>query len=270
MGQNKKKVFVSYVKDNAKEVERICKTFDQSDIEYWIDRQNIEPGEIWKQAIKNAINKGAFYLACFSSESTSKEETYMNEELSLGVDILKSKQYNSGWLIPIKLSPCEIPQLDIGAGKTLQDLHYLNFHENWDIEMARLIDIIKREESPRQHGMPDDYLEKEYTYQGLKSLIESGNGTGFHNADLGHPCYFIGASDKASADALKNWEYADSPKKNLLFRMLSRLSEDLKKLGIEDRHFEWWYDFSEWRNFCKFAIEVYGRKKDCKRKADTR
>jgi hypothetical protein len=34
----------------------------------------------------------------------------MNEELLLGVDILRGKPCNSGWLIPAKLSPCIIPQ----------------------------------------------------------------------------------------------------------------------------------------------------------------
>lgn len=259
MGQDKKKVFISYVRENAEAVSRICAVFDQNNIEYWIDRDKIEPGKIWKQAIRDAINAGAYFLACFSRECESRTGTYMNEELLIGVDILRTKSYNSGWLIPIKLSSCGIPQLDIGAGRTLQDLQYLNFHEDWDTEIKRLIDIIKREESLKESGMTDDYFEKEYTYLGLKSLIESGSGTGFHNADLGHPVYLLGASN-ASAEMLKDWEYADSPEKNLLFRMLSRLSKELKKMGIEDFRFIWWYDFSEWRDFCKFAIEVYNRK----------
>lgn len=263
MGQDKKRVFVSYVRENSKEVKRICVAFGQNSIEYWIDRDQIEPGKIWKQAIRDAINGGAFFLACFSGEYESRTETYMNEELLLGVDILRSKPYNSGWLIPIKLSPCEIPQLDIGGGKILQDLQYLNFYEDWDTEIKRLIDIIKREEHPEQSEMNIEYFDKEYTYRGLKSLIESGNGAGFHNADLGHPVYRIGASG-APVGRLKDWEYADSPEKNLLFKMLSRLSTELKESGIEDLHFIWWYDFSEWKDFCKFVIDVYERRKGYK------
>ena len=263
MGQDKKRVFVSYVRDNSGEVNRICEVFRQNGIEYWLDRDQIEPGKIWKQAIRDAINAGAFFMACFSKEYETRTETYMNEELLLGVDILRTKPYNSGWLIPIKLSPCEIPQLDIGAGKTLQDLQYLNFYEDWDTEIKRLIDVIKREESQEQSQISNEYFEKEYTYRGLKSLIESGSGAGFHNADLGHPVYRIGASD-APKEMLKDWEYADSPEKSLLFKMLSRLSKELKEAGIEDLHFIWWYDFSEWRDFCKFAIDVYDRNKGYK------
>ena len=105
-----------------------------------------------------------------------------------------------------------------------------------------------------------EIIEKEYIYQGLKCLIENGDGTGFHNADLGHPVYRLGASD-ASYESLKSLENADSPEKNSLFKMLSKLSKELKQSGIEDMRFIWWYDFSEWRDFCKFALDVYDRRK---------
>lgn len=95
-----------------------------------------------------------------------------------------------------------------------------------------------------------NYLEKEYIYRGLKSLIEKGDGTGFHNSDLGHPVYVEGANGTID----KGLEYADSPEKNLLFKMLSKLSKELKQGGIENHGYKWWYDFSEWKDFCKFAL----------------
>lgn len=259
MPQRQKKIFVSYVRENTEEIDRICKRFKIEGIDYWLDRDQIEPGKIWKQAIKDAINDGAFFLACFSKEFVAKNQSYMNKELLLAVDILTTKPYDSGWLIPIKLSPCEIPDIDIGGNKTLRDIQYLNFHEDWNKETERLIDIIKREESPKQSVPYDKYLEMEFTYLGLKSLIENGNGVGFHNADLGHPVYVIGASED-SEEAIQGWSYADSPKKNPLFKMLSKLSKELKKDGIEASNFTWWYDFSEWQNFCKFVIGVYEQK----------
>jgi len=260
----KRQVFISYVKENSIQVDRICEAFTENDIEYWRDKKDIDPGKFWKDAIKAAINNGAYFLACFSKEYNEREETYMNEELLEAIEILKTKKYDSGWFIPIKLSPCEIPPIPIGAGRTLNDIHYLSFHEDWDTELKRLIDIIKHEEDDLSSGVySDDYFEKEFTYLGLKSLIESGKGTGFHNADLGHPVYRLGASD-ASADMLKHWEYADSPEKNFLYKMLSRLSEELKQFGIEDYHYIWWYDFRDWKSFCKFVIDIYDKKRGYK------
>jgi hypothetical protein len=42
--------------------------------------------------------------------------------------------------------------------------------------------------------------------------------------------------------------------------MLSNLSKELKEQGIEEYRFIWWYDFSEWKDFCKFAVDIYNKK----------
>lgn len=126
--------------------------------------------------------------------------------------------------------------------------------------MKRLIDVIKREEPPVQTGADKKYFQKEYIYRGLKSLIETGSGWGFHNADMGHPVYVLGASN-ASPKMIKDWEYADSPEKSLLYKMLSQLSKELKESGIEELCYIWWYDFSEWRDFCELVVGIYNKKK---------
>lgn len=257
---DRKKVFISYVRSNSDQVDQICKVFQGNDIDYWLDRDQIEPGKLWKTAIKDAINNGAYFLACFSREYATKTETYMNEEILVAIDILIKKHFNSGWFIPIKLSECDIPPYDIGAGNTLQDIHYLNLYGDWGKGIERLVDIIKREEISKQSNTPDDYVQKEYIYLGLKSLIERGSGDGFHNADLGHPVYILGAQGIIDP----SWEYADSPEKNLLFKLLSQLSKELKQYGIEELRFIWWYDFSEWKDFCKFAVDVYNKRKGYK------
>jgi hypothetical protein len=38
--------------------------------------------------------------------------------------------------------------------------------------------------------------------------------------------------------------------------MLSALTQELKTCGIEDMGFKWWYDFSTWERFCKFAVAI--------------
>jgi hypothetical protein len=249
-----KKVFISYVRSDSKEVDRICEEFRRNNIDYWIDREQIKPGTLWKTAIRNAINDGAYFLACFSKDYEDKTETHMNEEILLAIEILRKKHFNSGWFIPVKLTECKIPSIDIGGGNTLHDIHHLEFYKGWNAAIKRLIDMIRREEDSEH--IPNVFSEKRYLYQGLKSLIESGTGTGFHNADLGHPVYVSGTTGELH----EMWGYADSPQKNLLFKMISKLSKELKELGIEEDKYIWWYDFSEWKDFCKFAVDVYNKK----------
>ena len=91
----------------------------------------------------------------------------------------------------------------------------------------------------------------ELIYRGLKALIETGSGVGFHNADQGHPVYALGS--KGEQD--DSWRYADSPEKNELYKLLSGLSSEVKSRGVHKMNYTWWYDFSEWKDFCKFAFD---------------
>ena len=99
-----------------------------------------------------------------------------------------------------------------------------------------------------------DLGQKQFIFQALKMMIESNSGIGFHNKDQGHPFYAVGSTgeDYPANDA-------DGPNKNTLYKMLSELSRDFK--AANETGYVWWYDFSEWRNFCKFAYDAYSRKR---------
>ena len=97
--------------------------------------------------------------------------------------------------------------------------------------------------------------EKELIYLGLKKLIESGEGEGFHNSDMGHPVYRTGTKGK-----LESLKYADGPEKNKFFQLLSKLCAELKDEDNDVIGYINWYDFSTWQSFCKFATDVYKKK----------
>jgi hypothetical protein len=87
-------------------------------------------------------------------------------------------------------------------------------------------------------------------FQALKTFINSGGGTGFHNNDRGHPTYRLGAQGTDPGPGFS----ADSADRNQLYRMLGELSQSLKE---KYSGFVWWYDFTEWRDFCRFALDAW-------------
>ena len=93
--------------------------------------------------------------------------------------------------------------------------------------------------------------EKELIYLGLKKLISINSGQGFHKEDQGHPFYAFGSRGKMPDDE------KDFPEKHIIFKMLKELSDDFKQNGNTGH--QWWYDFSTWENFCKFAYDSYMR-----------
>lgn len=142
-------VFISYVRDDTLMVQRLCVELNDAGINVWLDRNNIFPGERWRRAIRRAIIEGACFIACFSEKYAQRTSTYMNEEILLAIDELRQHPNDRVWFIPIKLTPCEIPDRQIGGGETLLDLQYVELFDNWTIGLRNIISTIQ---SVSQHS----------------------------------------------------------------------------------------------------------------------
>ncbi len=138
-------VFISYVRDDAKLVDQLVSELRRPGIDIWLDRERINPGKRWKESLRDAIQNGSFFLACFSANSTARERSHMNEELTLAIEELRLRSTDRVWFLPVLLSACNPPSRPIGAGETLRDLQWTDLTKNWKSGIARLIGTI----SPR-------------------------------------------------------------------------------------------------------------------------
>ena len=137
------KVFISYVSENIEIIDRLCQELKSHSIQFWRDRDDIDSGARWKQEIRRAIQQGGFFIACFSKEYTTRDKTYMNEELTIAIDALRQRPTDRAWFIPVKLNECEIPDRDIGGGETLRDLQHVNLYEDWDSCIRRIVKVVQ-------------------------------------------------------------------------------------------------------------------------------
>src|SRR4051794_33787686 len=87
-------VFISYVRENGDLVDRLANELRSRGVTVWLDKNDIEPGARWRDAIKKAIRDGKFFLACFSREFNNRDRSYMNEELTLAIDELRARPTN--------------------------------------------------------------------------------------------------------------------------------------------------------------------------------
>ena len=101
------------------------------------------PGRFWKREIRKAIRDGAFFIACFSDEFKSRSYTPMNSELYIAIEELQNRAFEQDWFIPLKLTPCEIPDINIGAGRSLSDIQCLSMYPDWDVSVQRLIQSLR-------------------------------------------------------------------------------------------------------------------------------
>lgn len=135
-------VFISYVREDQPRVDRLYKELRTLGVDAWLDREEIGPGQRWKDAIRVAIEEGAYFIACFSNASTSRDRTYMNEELTIAVEQLRLRPQERAWFIPVLLDDCELPRRDIGGGQWLHDLQWVSLAEDWEIGVIRIADAV--------------------------------------------------------------------------------------------------------------------------------
>lgn len=130
------------VREDCEVILQLQNELEAARVRVWTDRADIRPGERWRASIKNAIRRGAFFVACFSENYSFRPENYVNEELVVAIERLRLRPADSKWFIPVKLSPCDIPERPIGPGETLADLQYLDLHSDWQTGLQSLLAVI--------------------------------------------------------------------------------------------------------------------------------
>ena len=137
------RVFISYVSQNLKDVERLVSALKAREIEVWFDRTHLRPGDRWKDVIRREIAEGDFFIACFSAEYSKRDQTFMNEEITQAIDRMRQLPHDRPWFVPVLLSECDIPDREIGAGATLRDLHYAELDEDWEAGIRQIISVLQ-------------------------------------------------------------------------------------------------------------------------------
>jgi len=115
-------IFISYVHENQEEVQRLCDDLTKHGVKVWLDRNEIKIGTFWKDAIREAIREGDFFIACFSEKYHSRDKTFMNDELGVAIEELRQYRYTRAWFLPVLLEECEVPTIGISGTETLIDI----------------------------------------------------------------------------------------------------------------------------------------------------
>ena len=138
-------VFISYVREDAGPVDQLQRVLEAAGISVWRDVADIWPGQDWRARIRSAINDDALaFIACFSRASVERQASYQNEELVQAIEQLRRRQPDDPWLIPVRFDACDIPDRDLGAGRTLGSIQRADlFGDRAGEETQRLVASIR-------------------------------------------------------------------------------------------------------------------------------
>jgi hypothetical protein len=140
-----KKVFLSYVREDAAQVDRLQGLLEANGITVWRDTSDLWPGQDWKIEIRRAIQEGAAFIACFSEHTERRPTSYQNEELAVAVDEMRRRPPGTVWLLPVRFADCQLPQFDLGAGRTLDSIQRVDLFDgaDWGPGVARLVTAVR-------------------------------------------------------------------------------------------------------------------------------
>jgi len=128
-------IFISFVEENARLAAWIARQLRANGLVPWFakDEGRIVAGDQWKQTLRSAIREGGFYLPIFSKEWAARVGTVANEELLVAVDEARLRGLHRRWFIPLKVDDQPLPTIDLGAGISLGDLHYVDIPQlGWE------------------------------------------------------------------------------------------------------------------------------------------
>lgn len=132
--------FISYMREDWETVRKIADEITSAGVDVWIDKYDIDPGNLWRPEVEKAIKRHDFFIPCYSTACSTNTDNGMITELRIAITLLNEKP--RGWLLPVMLEQCDVPPLSLDESTKLLDIHYIPLYESWRAGIDRLLDVL--------------------------------------------------------------------------------------------------------------------------------
>lgn len=162
-------VFVSYVREDSDVVDYLVGVLRNNGLKVFLDRDSLQPGVLWKTAIRSAIRDGTYFLAVFSRAWTLRTRSTAYDELNTAIEEIRSRPSNLAWFLPIRIDECIVPNTEIRAGLQLDDIQRADVPDRgWGSALGSLLRAMGVQKPVLDSGEP--------LAPGLLSSAEVANG----------------------------------------------------------------------------------------------
>ncbi|MBI3418069.1 MAG: toll/interleukin-1 receptor domain-containing protein [Verrucomicrobia bacterium] len=103
------RILISYAREDEKATETLYDALFKSGFCPWMDKQDIDPGQDWDRAIRNAIKESDFVILCVSRKIRDKRG-YIQREIKLILNRLEEIPTGDIFMIPLRLEDCAVPE----------------------------------------------------------------------------------------------------------------------------------------------------------------
>jgi len=179
-------VMISYSRNDREFADHLNQQLRDLKISTWIDQQDIQPGQPWRQAIFDALVDSECVILCLSP-------SYLESEVCR-MECFLARSYGKR-LLPVRVQPCIRLLAGHQETKGLEDIHILDFHSKISLGLSvteddlirSLVAAIRGEEK----STPDDVIyfaypveEAVYATQIANDLTKAGIPTWIGTRDL--------------------------------------------------------------------------------------
>jgi WD40 repeat protein len=125
------RVFLSYSRTDSPQVDRLRQELERAGHTVWWDQGETElvPGTNWQDTIREAIRTSYAFIWCVSDSSMGQQQSWVYPEVSEAIMVQQLLHPSRIFIIPVRLSDCEIPEFRIDGMRTIRQLQWFDYFE---------------------------------------------------------------------------------------------------------------------------------------------
>jgi len=148
--------FLSYCREDFDLVNGLRQTLESAGHPVWLDQEDgrLLPGSDWEREIKRAIRGSYAFILCLSDRWVASSRSGIYPEVIEAIAMQRNMHPNCIFIIPVRLSNCEPPDIQIDALKSLNALQRFDyFGPNPHVGgLVNALDRARREARPEKAG----------------------------------------------------------------------------------------------------------------------
>jgi WD40 repeat protein len=142
-------VFLSYCGADVDDAERLRHEIERAGHAVWWSRSDADlmAGQGWPEDIRDAIRSSYAFLWCLSHAALKRPKTWLYSELWEAIAMQQLMHPARIFIIPVRLSDCDMPDVRIDPMRTLATLHRFDYFERRGSigGLVRVLDRARRE-----------------------------------------------------------------------------------------------------------------------------
>jgi WD40 repeat protein len=146
-------VFLSYSRTDHEQVSELRRELEVAGHRVWWDgdEADLPPGSYWQDQIREAIHRSYAFIWCLSEISVMRSQSWMYPEVLEAIKVQQTLHPSRVFIIPVRLSECDVPDLRIDAVRNLNHLQRFDYFARRQ-NLGELVHVL---DTARQQGRTD-------------------------------------------------------------------------------------------------------------------